>query len=177
MPHRANRTFVSNSDALTAWMPIARERLLEAASSYHATVTEEDLATTVQVRSGIAADQPTEVWIGKLLERVARESERLEEPPLATLCIGPDDNPRRSSDRLTCYRAYADDVPADGGQPAPVIRATLPRRTITREPKPRVERKPATPANQMREVTCTSCFMIVAAERGECSSCGAKLTV
>lgn len=176
MPHRANRTFVSNSDALTAWAPIARERLLEAAARYHAVVSEEELATAVQVRSGISADQPAEVWIGKLLERVARETERLGEPPLASLCVGPDDSPTRSAERLTCYRAYADDVPADGGTPAPVVRASLPRRA-PRTSAPRAERKPPAPANQLREVTCTSCWMIVAAERGVCSSCGAPLAV
>lgn len=176
MPHRANRTFVSNSDALTAWTPPALERLLEAAGRYHAVVSEEELATAVQVRSGISADQPTDTWIGKLLERVGRETERRGEPPLASLCIGPDDSPTRSSERLTCYRAYADDVPADGGEPAPVVRTALPRRP-TRTAAPRAERKPVAPANQLREVTCTSCWMIVAAEPGVCSSCGAPLHV
>lgn len=178
MPHRANRTFVSNSDALTAWAPLARERLLEAAGRYHAVVSEDELATAVQVRSGIAADQPVEAWIGKLLERVTRETERRGEPPLAALCILPDDTAARSAERLACYRAYADDVPADGGQPAPVVRAALPRRTAraaSRTPASRSERSSARPASQLREVTCTSCFMIVAAEPGVCSSCGAPL--
>lgn len=174
MPHRANRTFVSNSDALTAWTPLALDRLLEAAARYHAVVSEEELAAAVQVRSGITADQPVDVWIGKLLERVARETGRRGEPPLAALCVGPDDSPARSAQRLECYRAYADDVPADGGAPAPVVRAALPRRS-PRAAAPRAERRPAQPANQLREVTCTSCFMIVAAEPGVCSSCGAPL--
>lgn len=173
MPHRANRTFVTNSDALTAWAPIARARLLEAAATYRATVSEQELAERVQEVSGIRADQPADLWIGKLLERVAKEAERRDEPPLASLCLTPDDSDARSRERLRCYQAYATDLPADGGSAAPVVRASLPRRR-TAAPAARAERRPVVPANQMREVTCTSCFMIVPA-RDVCTSCGEPL--
>lgn len=171
MPHRANRTFVTNSDALTAWAPVARERLLDAARTYRATVSVADLADAVQEATGIRADSPAETWIGKLLDRVARDSANRDEPPLAALCITADDTDVRSTERLLCYRAYADDLPSDGGVAAPVVRASLPRR---RAAAPRVERRPVTPQNQLREVTCTNCWMIVAA-RETCSSCGEPL--
>lgn len=173
MPHRANRTFVTNSDALTAWTPIARERLREAATTYRATVSQQELAEVVQEASGIRADQPADVWIDKLLERVAKECERRAEPPLASLCVTADDSDALSRQRLLCYRELATDLPADGGSAAPVVRASLPRRR-TPAAAPRAERRPATPVNQMREVTCTSCFMIVPA-RDVCTSCGEPL--
>lgn len=172
MPHRANRTFVTNSDALTAWTPVARERLVEAARTYRATVTVADLADAVQAATGIRADTPADTWIGKLLDRVARDAASRDEPPLASLCITPDDSDARSAERLLCYRAYADDLPADGGVAAPVLRASLPRRRAAAAP--RAERRPATPVNQLREVTCPNCWMIVPA-RETCSSCGEPL--
>jgi len=174
MPHRANRTFVSNSDALTAWTPLARDVLLETAHGYHATIGADALAQAVQTRSGIVADQPVDTWIGKLLDRVALDAEKRGEPPLAALCPRSDDSAADATARLACYRAYADDLPADGGQPGIIFHvapARRPRATGTRAP---AERRPVTPANQLREVTCTSCWMIVPA-RETCTSCGAPL--
>lgn len=172
MPHRANRTFVTNSDALTAWTPVARERLLEAARTYRATVTVTELAEAVQEATGIRADTPADTWIDKLLDRVGRDTTNRGEPPLASLCLTADDSDARSAERLVCYRAHADDLPADGGVAAPVLRASLPRRRAAASP--RAERRPVTPANQLREVTCPSCWMIVPA-RDTCTSCGEPL--
>ena len=173
MPHRANGSYVSNADALTAWTPAAREALLATATTYHALITADDLATQVQQDSGIATDQPPGFWVRKLLDRVAAEVQRREEPPLASLCVLDSDDDDAAMERLLCYRAYATDLPADGGVPARAPRTTL---TVRREPRaraaaPRV-REAAIPA--LREVTCTNCFMIVAV-RERCSSCGEPL--
>lgn len=175
MPHRANGSYVSNADALTAWTPIARDALLVTAQTYHALLPADELAAQVQEFSGVATDQPSGFWIRKLLERVAVEAQRRDEPPLAALCVLDSDDDDAAMARLLCYRAYAADLPADGGVPARAPRTTL---TVRREPRaraaaPRV-REPAVAA--LREVTCTNCFMIVAV-RETCSSCGAPLNV
>jgi len=175
MPHRANGSYVSNADALTAWTPIARDALRVTAETYHALLSADDLATQVQQFSGVATDQPAGFWIRKLLERVAIEAQRREEPPLAALCVLDSDDDDAAMERLLCYRAYASDLPADGGVPLRAPRTTL---TVRREPRaraaaPRV-REAAIPA--LREVTCPNCFMIVAV-RETCSSCGAPLQV
>jgi hypothetical protein len=177
MPHRANGSYVSNSDALTTWTPIARDALLETAHTYHAVLTDEQLAAVVQQQSGIAHDQPAITWIDKLLDRVAAEALRRGEPPLAALCLGDTDDRVKADRRLQCYRAYADDVPADGGT-AEVHRRVVSRPAATRrDPRQRATATPrarVTPAPSLREVTCPSCWMIVAA-RPTCSSCGASL--
>jgi hypothetical protein len=175
MPHRANGSYVSNADALTAWTPIAHDALRVTAETYHALLPADDLAAQVQEFSGVATDQPAGFWIRKLLERVALEAQRRDEPPLAALCVLDSDDDEAAMERLLCYRAYATDLPADGGVPARAPRTTL---TVRREPRaraaaPRV-REPAVAA--LREVTCTNCFMIVAV-RETCSSCGAPLNV
>lgn len=174
MPHRANRSFVSNSDALTAWAPIARDVLLDTARDYHATVTAAALAEAVQTRSGIAADQPADTWIAKLLDRVAVDAEKRGEPALASLCPLPGDSAADAAARLECYRAFADDLPADGGRPGIVFHVAPPRASrASSSPRTPAVRRPE-PQPQMREVTCTSCWMIVPA-RETCTSCGAAL--
>lgn len=176
MPHRANGSYVSNSDALTTWTPIARTALLQVAHTYRAVLTDEQLAAQVQQQSGIMHDQPATAWIGKLLDRVTVEAQRQGDPPLAALCLGDTDDPVKAERRLECYRAYADDLPADGGV-AEVHRRVVARPTATRrDPRQRAStpRPRATPTPSLREVTCPSCWMIVAA-RPTCSSCGASL--
>jgi hypothetical protein len=176
MPHRANGSYVSNSDALTTWTPIARDALLETAHTYRAVLTDEQLAAAVQQQSGIVHDQPTISWIDKLLDRVTAEVKRNGEPPLAALCLGDTDDRVKAERRLECYRAYADDVPPDGGS-AEVHRRVIARPAATRrETRPRTTtpRARVTPIPSLREVTCPSCWMIVAA-RPTCSSCGASL--
>lgn len=173
MPHRPNGKYVSNSDALAAWTPIAREELLETARRYAATMGANALADVVQRETGILADQPIDTWMDKLLDRVAIEAEKRGEPPLAALCPRAADSADDAAARLACYRAYADDLPEDGGSLGPIFRHAAPRR----EPRARTSTRttPRAPENQMREVTCTSCWMIVPA-RDTCTSCGAALS-
>ena len=88
MPHRANRTYVSNADAHTAWAPIAREILLARASE-GGTITYNDLATAVEEQSGITTDQPAAEWVGKLLARVDADAAKRGEDPLGSHCVQP----------------------------------------------------------------------------------------
>jgi hypothetical protein len=167
MPHRANGSYVSNADALTAWTPAARAALLETAGRYHAVLAPADLATRVQADTGIATEQPFGDWIGRLLDRVAAETLRRDEPPLAALCVVGADSDEAAEARLRCYRVHADDLPADGGSPARVSRPAPVRRSA-----PVRTTRSSAPAR--REVTCPSCWMIVAAH-DTCTSCGAPL--
>lgn len=192
MPHRPNGKYVSNADAIAEWAPLAREELIRTAHSYRAVITYQDLATAVQERSQISTDQLMTHWIGRLLERVALEAHRRGEPPLTSLCVhhdgtigdgyretpaalaeeGRDAESLAADHRFRCYRAYAEDLPADGGEPAPPMRVGAPRRSPRATSAARSPARP--PAGQLREVTCTSCWMIVPA-RETCTSCGAAL--
>lgn len=172
MPHRANGSYVSNADALTAWTPIAFETLLETARTYHAVLTGDELAATVQQLSGIVHDQPASTWIGKLLDRVALEAQRRDEPPLAALCVHDGDDELRAGRRLLCYRQYAVDLPADGG--VSYVRVVRPAARTASRPRSVATPRVKAPAPSLREVTCPNCWMIVAA-RPTCASCGAPL--
>jgi hypothetical protein len=142
MPHRANRSYVSNADAYTAWAPFAREILLATAASERGVITYSDLASAVQEQSGISTDQPAAEWVGKLLARVDTDAAKRGEESLAAHCVQP---------RTPVTRRVS----------APRSRAT-----------PAVRR--ASTESTRREVTCHSCFLIVAAG-ATCSSCGAPL--
>ena len=89
MPHRANRTYVSNADAYTAWTPFAHQILLATAASERGVITYSDLATAVQEQSGITTDQPAAEWVGKLLERVDADAAKRGEDRLSSHCVQP----------------------------------------------------------------------------------------
>jgi hypothetical protein len=89
MPHRANRSYVSNADAYTAWTPFARDILLATAVSESGVISDGDLSTAVQEQSGISTDQPAAEWVGKLLARVDAEASKRGEAPLGLHCVQP----------------------------------------------------------------------------------------
>lgn len=183
MPNRVDGSTVSNSDALKAWVPIARNLLIETAKSYRSVITYKELALQVQEDSGIATPQLIMHWIGGLLEEVARDAQRRQEPPLTALCVRQngtigvgymaaprsvplaedlDPEEQAAIDRLLCYRAYARDLPADGGVP------TLTAQVAER----RAERKPV--GSRLREINCNECWTIVPSAPN-CAHCGAPL--
>ena len=120
-----------------AWAVAARERLLEAARRYRATVPPQELAIEVQRRSGIRTRQLWHHWLDEVLGLVALDSARLEEPLLVSLCaddagrvtdgyavavlaaagVRPENpNAHAAKERLECYRHFdAVGLPADGG--------------------------------------------------------------
>ncbi|MGQ0844516.1 MAG: hypothetical protein ACT4QF_10310 [Sporichthyaceae bacterium] len=149
-------THVWFADAMTAWVPLAYDELLNVAGTYRATITQEDLAEAVQETSGIRTGVPFTTWIAKMLEAVAIVAKAQGEPPLTALCVRPDgtvpadykkaettagDSPGTdlqgyaSRHRLLCYQKYAQDLPADGGTPAPTKAPRAPRATAAKEPK------------------------------------------
>ena len=188
MPDLANGSYVSQSDALRLWWPAARDALLEVARDYGAWITHEQLGERIQASTGVTTRQPVAEWIGRVLDRVADDAESRGEPHLTSLCVGPDmaigadyrwapsgggERAREQAaaeDRFQCYRFFGATLPADGGAPQLTPRAAS---RVVRERRPAATPRPA-PSLTMREVTCTSCFMLVPAA-AECRECGAPL--
>ena len=129
-----------------------------------------------------------------VLSRVAADAETRGEPRLTSLCVRADlsigedyagaaigetvqsREQQAAEERLECYRFHGAELPGDGGRPQLTPRTSA--RPATRERKPAAARAPRTPKAPppavMREVTCTSCFMVVPAA-AECRECGAPL--
>ncbi|WP_218220338.1 hypothetical protein [Nesterenkonia sp. Act20] len=126
------------TDALTTWVPIAHEVLINVAGKFNRTTTYLELTEVVQERSGIRTRMLIGNWSGKLLEQVAQRAADAGEPPLTALCVhqngtigdgysrAPKSVPNdpnidvedlAAQHRLLCYRRYAVDLPADGGVP------------------------------------------------------------
>ena len=132
MPDRADGKYVSQADAMAMWWPAAREALLEVGRE-GATITEQQLAVRIQAATGVTTRQPTDEWIGRVLERVAGDSESRGEADLTSACIQ---------------------------QRAAATPRTAPKRAAARTAAPRTPARPA-PQPALREVTCPSCWMLV----------------
>jgi hypothetical protein len=141
---------IGREDAHATWALAARMRLEEAARSYHGVVTVRDLADWVQERSRIRTRQQPRHWLGDVLYRTMVADAERGEPFLASVCVDADGrvtsgyagcvehlrgarvgdaDEHAGRERLACYRRYADDLPAGGGEPGPAPRAsTVPGR-------------------------------------------------
>lgn len=119
------------------WSAEARRVLIDAAGTYQQTLTYQELADTIQERSGVRTRNLLQNWIGKTLSRVGAECAERGEPLLSALCVSvngtvgegyakavratygvdADDLEQHAADeRLRCYRYFgAIDLPADGG--------------------------------------------------------------
>ncbi len=173
---------VGVDESRNAWAEAARPVLLEAAGKYRAVVTQKDLATEVQERTGIATRQQAHYWIGDVLARVSADCQTRGEPLLSSLCVnaagsvGPgygvavaelsgteptDADDHAAAERLRCYQYFgATGLPADGGLAAltPKLRGARDR-----------SRKAAAAARPI--TTCPICFMAIPAT-GVCDNCG-----
>jgi hypothetical protein len=170
---------VEFSAAMTTWVPIAHEILPATASRYHSVITYSELSEEVQERSGIRTRMLLANWIGKLLENVAIDVKARAEPPLTSLCVhqdgsigegyarapksvagpvGDDIEVAAADHRLLCHRAYAVDLPSDGGVAALTSQVVARRARLT----PRVFAQPE---------ACPNCRMTVPAT-GVCDECG-----
>ncbi|GEK79165.1 hypothetical protein [Agrococcus baldri] len=109
-----------------------------------ATITEQQLAERIQAATGVTTRPPVGEWIGRVLERVTGDAESRGEATPAARCVRP-----------TVERA----------------RRSAPRSSTRSAPR---SPAPAAPRPQLREVTCSSCFMLVPAA-AECRECGAPL--
>jgi hypothetical protein len=191
----ANATTVGQEHARATWALAARERLVETAGAYHATMSTKELADFVQRRSLIKTTQLPTHWIGDVLGRVSEECARRGEPFLAALCVdargqvgagyvtsveqlrGPitgDPEEHAAHERLDCYRHFGATLPEGGGEPAyaPVARTAsegaAPRVRATRATKPKAAPKPVVEEKPL--VVCPVHFTVVPAN-GVCDMC------
>ncbi len=130
-------TAVPYSTAIDAWSDAALPVLMDTAHVYNAVITYKDLGQAVQERTGIRTRVLLMNWIGQVLERVAAECHRRGELQLTALCVHqngtvgtgytgavgrygetvPTDPELHAAEvRVTCYRKYAHNLPADGGR-------------------------------------------------------------
>jgi hypothetical protein len=193
-----NATTVGQEHARATWALAARERLVETARVYHATIAYQELADFVQRRSLIRTTQLHMHWIGDVLGRVSEECARRGEPFLAALSVdarghvgggyvtaveqlrGPlavDPDEHAAHERLECYRHFGATLPEGGGEPAYVPAPAKPVRTATATPRVRASRaKPAArsatrPAVEEKPlVVCPVHFTVLPAS-GVCDLC------
>lgn len=176
----ADGSHVEFTAALDDWTPRAYEALIATARRYDEVVTYLELGKHVQEASGIRTRSLLTNWIGKLLEAVAIQASKADEPPLTSLCVRQDgtigpgyakapksvgDDPGEDIEyyaakhRLLCYRKYAKDLPADGGHPA-----------LTKSESERRRAKAAQTRAQAPRALCPTCFTEVPAS-GRCDYC------
>src|SRR4051812_9767050 len=74
-------------EAKAAWVPLAREALIDVAGTYNSLIKFGDLAEELQSRSGIRTTQMTHYWIGDVLGQVAKDCFEKGEPLLPSLCV------------------------------------------------------------------------------------------
>ncbi|MEH3034810.1 MAG: hypothetical protein PGN07_12510 [Aeromicrobium erythreum] len=168
------------------WTPAALDVLRETASRYGAVITVSDLADEVVRRTRIESPTSRRTWLGDFMEIVALAADRAGDPPLTSLAVQRDGTvgdvygrsvlattgdvvkdveQRAAEDRLLCYRALAQDLPADGGTPRP---AKVRREASTSGSVPRATR---TPKPEPRPVkVCPTCFTALPAT-GICDLC------
>ncbi|MBK9477249.1 MAG: hypothetical protein IPL94_13790 [Tetrasphaera sp.] len=169
---------VAFSVALDQRVPVAHAALIDTARSYRGLTTYLELAEHVQAVSGVRTRMLIGYWSGQLLERVAQLTVERAEVPITSLCVHQDGtigggyatapqsvkvdedvdvDELAAAHRLLCYRKYATDLPADGGEAAlaPKLAAARARRESTHR----------TPA-----ALCPEHFMELSAS-GVCAAC------
>jgi hypothetical protein len=177
---------VSSEAAQALWTSMARDVLVDVARRYNQTITYDRLAAEVQTRSGVRTKMLMSQWIDGVLGVVSDDCAARGEPLLSALCLSADgsvgdgygdaveratsERPRdaelhAAEERLSCYRHFGAELPADGGRPTLHRKATPPRtarkRTTTTTPR-RTERPVA---------ICPTCFTQLPAS-GRCDTCG-----
>jgi hypothetical protein len=188
----------SRTIAFEAWALAAREILTETAQTYHATISDTDLAEAVQVRTDIRTSQGN--WLGTVLLPVIHLCHREGEPPLTSLVLQSRDglvgegydevlrvedlrpitDPAKREhhaavSRLECYR-WAGSAPADGGVPLLPTPKVASRRASTRASSTSAATKKPAAARRVAQsdrpvAVCPTCFLALPAT-GICDDCG-----
>ncbi|MDZ4826814.1 MAG: hypothetical protein SGJ13_10190 [Actinomycetota bacterium] len=138
-----------------AWADAARPILTQIAARYGALITTKELALQVQDASDVRTKRLAHYWIGGVLESVAQECRKREEPMLSAFCVKadgtigpgyteavtellgttpPDIDLYAAQERFEGHKHFGAKMPADGGRPqlSPQIsrsRAAAARRT------------------------------------------------
>ncbi|TDE99118.1 hypothetical protein EXU48_02775 [Occultella glacieicola] len=182
----SQQRWVGTNEASSAWADAAREVLVEVAGHYPGLITYADLAEQVQVRTGLRTRSPFRSWIGGVLATVVARVRADGLPPLTSLVVNRTDGEAQTEEavahaRLTCYRRYADDIPAEviaaadaearakevQAQEAARARSVRPSRPRT----PRAPRERAQPTPEAAPKICPTCFVQLPAS-GICDECG-----
>lgn len=167
------------------WTPAALDVLRETASRYGAVITTTDLADEVLKRTRVESPTSRRTWLSDFLEITALAAARAGDPPLTSLAVQRDGTvgdvygravlattgdvvkdveQRAAEDRLLCYRALADDLPADGGTPRPA----RPKRAASTSTTTRPSRAKVVESKPVK--VCPSCFTALPAT-GRCDYC------
>lgn len=188
MTEQAAQRWVEVSGGRAAWAEAATEVLTDVASHYDGLITQADLAEQVQSLSGLRTRSPYRAWIGSVLGLVVAACRRAALPPLTSLVVhrpggDPETDLGTLRARLSCYRRFAVDVPAEAiAQADALARAEAaaaeqsPRRSTPRAP--RAARAPRTTTTPRRSPTreeappkiCPTCFVQLPAS-GICDTC------
>jgi len=132
----SSRLAVTRDQALVELGKVARELLLQVASTYRATITYHQLGVETQRKAGIRAVQSPD-WLHDVLDTVVHVCHKLPEPPLTSLVVDADGHvgapydevlrteglpvlsdplereQAAAASRLECYRRFAPHVPYD----------------------------------------------------------------
>lgn len=163
--------------AVGAWVEATEPILEEAAATFGGSITYQRLGEELFERTGYRTEMLLGNWIGKVLGPVQEGTLSEGKPPLTSLVVraetggvgdGYINHENRhgfssslerqeaaAADRLTCYRVYCDDVPADA----------KPRMTDLFAEKHRNAAEPESPPR-----SCPTCHMVLPAS-GQCDYC------
>lgn len=165
-------------EAVSIWAVAAYDELVSTARRYNAVTSHKDLGERVQETAGIRTRVQLNYWLENVLDAVAERAAAEGMPPLLSLCLQQDGTigsaypkaPRSVDDepgedlelfaaehRLLCYRRFAKNVPAGGGE------ATLPKTVVARRARVIAQRPP-------QPKLCPSCFTVLPAT-GDCGYC------
>jgi hypothetical protein len=171
---------LGEEEARAAWTAAARDVLVEAASTYRSLLSQKQLGAQIQARTGIQTTQALRIWLGDVLDRVARDCAERGEPLLTSLCVNdassvgerytaavrkirgtaPDDADNHASqERLECHRFFGATLPSDGGT------AVLPERLAASRSRIR-----KTAAAERVIPVCPTCQTALPAT-GRCDNC------
>ena len=170
---------VDPADARVAWTLAARPVLVAAAEHYGDFVTYKDLAAVVQRDADINTTQRMDVWLGNVLDAVAKECADKGEPLLSAFCVRADQtvgagyaqsvldvygitpadpDMHAAEERFKGHVFFGAEMPADGGR-AKLPPMTARRRARERAAVPRVVRP-----------MCPNCFVELPVN-GPCGLC------
>lgn len=186
MSEPAAERWVEVGRGRAAWAEAATELLTDVASHYDGLITQAELAEQVQSLSGLRTRSPYRAWIGSVLGLVVTACRRGGLPPLTSLVVhrpggDPETDLGTLRARLSCYRRFAVDVPAEAiAQADALARAEAaaaeerPRRSAPRAPRaPRATTTPRRSAarEEAAPKICPTCFVQLPAS-GICDTCG-----
>ncbi|MGY2001705.1 hypothetical protein [Blastococcus sp. SYSU DS1024] len=175
--------------AVAAWTQATEVILEHVAAEYGATITYEQLRERVFDATGYRTRMLPHQWARQVLGPLQAATLTGGKPPLSALVVrvgakgvgdgyvnhehpaGFDSSVERqraaAADRLTCYRAYCDDVPDDAATQMTELYTTKEAGRPQLEPR---ARRPAAPTPPSPPRTCTTCWTALPAS-GRCDFC------